>query len=160
MKFTKLLREWFVHVHDRRLSYWENFLSNVKSRMLYSRRTRAVALDISKALDRVWYAYLLYKLKSSGISGQIFGLISSFVCNRRPWVVLDVKFLQEYRVNTGVPQGSIIGPTPFTTLSCHLSMLSLILLSMLMILLSTPNVLRNLICGNNLNWLLNLNLID
>ena len=39
--------------------------------------TRAVALDISKAFDRVWHAGLLHKLKSYGISGQIFGLISS-----------------------------------------------------------------------------------
>ena len=38
-------------------------------------------------------------------------------------------------------------------------MLSLILLSMAMILLSILNVIRHLICGNNLNWLLNLNLI-
>ena len=29
--------------------------------------TRAVALDISKALDRVWHAGVLYKLKSYGI---------------------------------------------------------------------------------------------
>ena len=40
--------------------------------------TRAVALDISKTFDRVWHAGLLHKLKSHGISGQIFGLISSF----------------------------------------------------------------------------------
>ena len=33
--------------------------------------TRAVALDISKAFDRVWHAGLLHKLKSYGISGQI-----------------------------------------------------------------------------------------
>ena len=45
--------------------------------------TRAVALDISKAFDRVWYAGLLHKLKSNGISGQISGLISSFLSNRR-----------------------------------------------------------------------------
>ena len=45
--------------------------------------TRAVALDISKAFDRVWHAGLLHKLKSYGISGQIFGLISSFLSNRR-----------------------------------------------------------------------------
>ena len=38
-------------------------------------------------------------------------------------------------------------------------MLSVILLSMLMILLSVLSVIRHLICGNNLNWLLNLNLI-
>ena len=45
--------------------------------------TQAVALDISKAFDRVWHAGLLHKLKSYGISGQIFGLISSFLSNRR-----------------------------------------------------------------------------
>ena len=48
-----------------------------------SRTTRAVALDISKAFDRVCHAGLLHKLKSYGISGQIFGLISSFLSNRR-----------------------------------------------------------------------------
>ena len=31
--------------------------------------TREVALDISKAFDRVWHASLLHKLKSYGISG-------------------------------------------------------------------------------------------
>ena len=39
--------------------------------------TRAVALDISKAFDRVWHAGLLHKLKSYGISGQIGVLIRS-----------------------------------------------------------------------------------
>ena len=58
--------------------------------------TRAAALDISKAFDRVWHAGLLHKLKSYGISGQIFGLISSFLSNRWLRVVLDGKFSQEY----------------------------------------------------------------
>ena len=44
------------------------------------------------------------------------------------------------------------------TLMTFLTMLSVILLSMLMILF-VLNVTRHLICGNNLNWLLNLNLI-
>ena len=39
--------------------------------------TQAVAPDISKASDRVWHAGLLNKLKSYGISGQIFVLIFS-----------------------------------------------------------------------------------
>ena len=43
-----------------------------------SRATRAMALDISKAFHRVWHAGLLHKLKPCEISGQIFGLISSF----------------------------------------------------------------------------------
>ena len=75
--------------------------------------TRAVALDMSKVFDRVWHAGLLQKLKSYGISSQIFSLISSFLSNRRLRVVLDGKSSQEYPVNAGVPQGSILGPTLF-----------------------------------------------
>ena len=40
-------------------------------------------------------------------------LISSFLSNRRLQVVLDGKSSQEYPVNAGVPQGSILGPTLF-----------------------------------------------
>ena len=75
--------------------------------------TRAVALDISKAFYSVWLAGLLHKLKSYGISGQIFSLTFSFLSNRRLRVVLDGKSSKEYSVNAGVPQGSILGPTLF-----------------------------------------------
>ena len=78
-----------------------------------SEATGVVALDISKASNRVWHAGLLHKLKSYGVSGQIFGFISSFLSNRRLRVVLDGKSSQGYSVNAGVPQGSIIGPTLF-----------------------------------------------
>ena len=73
--------------------------------------TRAVALDISKAFNRAWYAGLLYNLKSCGISGQILGLISSFLSKRRLRVVLDRKSSQVfiYPVNAGVHHGSILG---------------------------------------------------
>ena len=75
--------------------------------------TLTVALDISKAFDRVWHAGLLHKFKSYRISGQIFALISSFLSNRQLQVVLDGKPSQEYPVNAGVPQGFILGPTLF-----------------------------------------------
>ena len=81
-------------------------------RPAYAWATRAVALDISKAFGKVWHAGLLRKLKSYGISGQTFALIS-FLSNRRLQVVLDGKFSQEYPVNAAVPQGSILGPTLF-----------------------------------------------
>ena len=71
--------------------------------------TRALALDISKAFNRVWHAGLPHNLKSYEISGQIFGLISSFLSNKQLRVVLDGKSSQEYPVNAGVPQGSILG---------------------------------------------------
>ena len=75
--------------------------------------TQAVTLDIFKAFDRVWHAGLLHKLKSYGLSCQIFGLISSFLSTRQLQVVLDGKSLQEHPVNAGVCQGSILGPTLF-----------------------------------------------
>ena len=45
------------------------------------------------------------------MSGQMFGAISTFLSNIQPLVVLDGKSLQEYQVNAGIPQGSILGPT-------------------------------------------------
>ena len=44
--------------------------------------TQAVARDISKDFDRVWHTVLLHKLRSYGISGQIFSLASSFLINK------------------------------------------------------------------------------
>ena len=83
------------------------------------------------------------------ISGQIFGLILSFLSNRQLRVAKDGKSLQEYLVNVGVPQDSISGPTFFLLYSNNLMMLSRILLSMLMILLCTLFLIRHLICGKN-----------
>ena len=75
--------------------------------------TRTIALDISKDFDRVCHIGLLQKRKSYGISGQIFGLISSFLRNRRFRVVLDGKSLQQWNSNAGVSQDSILGHTLF-----------------------------------------------
>ena len=61
---------------------------------------------------KVWHGHL-HKLKSYGISGQIFSLISSFLSNRQLPLVLDGKFSQEYPVNAGVLQSFILGPALF-----------------------------------------------
>ena len=71
-------------------------------------------LDISKAFGRVWHAGLRHKVRSYGILGQIFGLISSFLM-RWLWVVQDGNSSQVFAtpVNVGVSRGSRLGPTIF-----------------------------------------------
>ena len=78
-----------------------------------SEAIQAVPFDVSKAFDRVWHAGHFYKLKSYEVLGQICGLISAFLSNRRLRVVVDGKCSQEYAVNAGVPPGSILGSTIF-----------------------------------------------
>ena len=75
--------------------------------------TRAVALDVSKAFNRVWHAGLLHKPRSWEISSQMLGLISSFLSSGWLRVVLDGNSSWEFPVGAGVPQGPILGPTLF-----------------------------------------------
>ena len=132
----------------------------IESAFKRSGATGAVALDVSQAFDRVWHAGLLHKLKSYGILGQIFGLIFLFSVIdefEKFWmesVHKNIQLMQEF-----LKAPFLVLHFSYYTLMIFLSMLSVILLSMLMILLSILNVIRRLICGNNLNWLLNLNLI-
>ena len=116
---------------------------------------------IYKDFDRLLHADLFHKIKCYIISGQTFGLVSSFLSNRRLRVVLVGKSSQEYPVNAGVSQGSIFGPPLFMQYINNLvDDVICDIASMLVILLSILSVITYPICGNNLNWLLNLNLIQ
>ena len=96
----------------------EDLLTVVSDRIAWgfnsSGATSAVALDISKVFNRIWHPGVFHKYMFCVISGQIFGLILSFLSNRQLRVAKDGKSLQEYLVNVGVPQGylwSYIFPT-------------------------------------------------
>ena len=50
---------------------------------------RTVYLDISKAFDKVWHEGLLYKLKSMGISGELYKLLQNCLSGRFQRVILN-----------------------------------------------------------------------
>ena len=112
--------------------------------------TRAVALDVSKAFDRVWNTVLLHKLKSYEISGQIFALflhfpvIGSFASFWMGSLQKNVQLMLEF-----LKTSLLFLYSSYYILMTFLMMLSVMLLSMLMILLSTLKVIRHLIFGNN-----------
>ena len=65
----------------------------------------AVALDISKALDRVWHDALSNKLPSFGFQPNLFDWISSFFDHRSSKVMADGALSKFFPMNVGVPQG-------------------------------------------------------
>ena len=79
----------------------------------YLMENSLIVLNILCGVNSTSLFDILFGIQYLVVSGQISGLISSFLSNRRLRVVLNGKSSQEYPVNAGVPQGFILGPTLF-----------------------------------------------
>ena len=74
---------------------------------------RSVFLDMSKAFDKVWHQGLLFKLKQNGIKGKLLNLLNSYLSDRKQRVFINGSESEWGKIESGVPQGSVLGPLLF-----------------------------------------------
>ena len=72
-----------------------------------------IYLDFKKAFDQVSHKRLAVKLASYGITSKLLKWISCLLSNRLQWVKVGTSCSNKCNVTSGIPQGSILGPTLF-----------------------------------------------
>lgn len=78
-----------------------------------AKRVDVAYLDFSKAFDRVDHSILLQKLATFDIPQNILSWMKTYLSSRRQYVKMGDHESTDFIVNSGVPQGSHIGPTIF-----------------------------------------------
>ena len=74
-----------------------------------------IYLDFMKAFDKVPHRRLIHKLRGLGVHTQIIRWIENFLTERTQTVVYNGHSSAAKMVDSGIPQGTVIGPASFLT---------------------------------------------
>jgi hypothetical protein len=73
-----------------------------------------VFLDLSAAFDTVDHEILIKRLHNTiGISDSSLSWFQSYLSNRTQMISINQSTSQNFQINYGVPQGSVIGPIDY-----------------------------------------------
>jgi len=72
-----------------------------------------VNTDFEKAFDKILHNGLLYKLQASGLNNNLISWIQDFLNNRTQFVTVNGQYSKLFKVLSGIPQGSVLGPILF-----------------------------------------------
>ena len=75
--------------------------------------SQSIFFDVSKAFDKVWHKGLLTKLYAIGIRGALHTWFNNYLTDRKQCVVLKGQQSTYKTIQSGVPQGSVLGPLLF-----------------------------------------------
>ena len=72
-----------------------------------------IFIDFSKAFDTIDHNILLHKMKNLGFSHNVILWVQSYLQNRTQTTFINSIYSAPNKLNYGVPQGSVLGPTLF-----------------------------------------------
>lgn len=95
-----------MHATTEQIHRVVNLINNTLEEKKYC---SAAFLDITQAFDKVWHTGLLYKLKKN-LPYHFYILLRSYLKNREFIVKYQDEQTTTKQINSGVPQGSVLGP--------------------------------------------------